>query len=71
VRPEPGPHDDAWDAARAGALADLLGPVRVFLNPDCGFGTFAERPVATEAVACRKLAILADAARRLRGGGTR
>jgi 5-methyltetrahydropteroyltriglutamate--homocysteine methyltransferase len=50
------------------ALADLLGEGRVFLNPDCGFGTFAERPMATEAVAFRKLQILAEAARQLRGG---
>jgi 5-methyltetrahydropteroyltriglutamate--homocysteine methyltransferase len=72
VNPRTEPTEDpAAVAARAAALADLLGPGRVFLNPDCGFGTFAERPVATEAVACRKLAILVDAARRLRGRGTR
>ena len=72
VNPRTEPVEDpAAIAARAGALADLLGPGRVFLNPDCGFGTFAERPVATEAVACRKLQILADAARRLRGAGRR
>lgn len=53
-------------AARVRALADLLGPDRVWLNPDCGFGTFAERPVATPAVAAAKLRILADAARSLR-----
>jgi 5-methyltetrahydropteroyltriglutamate--homocysteine methyltransferase len=53
-------------AARVGRLAELLGPDRIFLNPDCGFGTFAERPVATEEVAFRKLQILAEAARLLR-----
>ncbi len=55
-------------AARVRELADLLGESRVWLNPDCGFGTFAERPVATAAVAARKCEILAEAARLLRGG---
>lgn len=53
-------------AARVRALADLLGEDRIWLNPDCGFGTFAERPVATAEVAQRKLRILADAAAMLR-----
>lgn len=53
-------------AARVAGLADLLGPDRIWLNPDCGFGTFAERPVATAEVAGQKLRILADAARTLR-----
>ena len=44
----------------------LLGPERVFLNPDCGFGTFAERPVNSAAVAERKLATLVAGARLLR-----
>jgi methionine synthase II (cobalamin-independent) len=45
----------------------VLGPERVFLNPDCGFGTFADRPVATSEVAAGKLAALTAAARILRG----
>lgn len=53
-------------AARVRGLADLLGPERIWLNPDCGFGTFAERPVATPEVATQKLRILADAAAMLR-----
>lgn len=53
-------------AARARAVADLLGADRVFLNPDCGFATFAERPVNSAEVAERKLAALAAAARELR-----
>jgi 5-methyltetrahydropteroyltriglutamate--homocysteine methyltransferase len=40
---------------------------RVFLNPDCGFGTFSARPVNDAAIAERKLAAMAEAARRLRG----
>jgi 5-methyltetrahydropteroyltriglutamate--homocysteine methyltransferase len=56
-------------AARVRALERLLGTGRVWLNPDCGFGTFAERPVATAAVAAQKCRVLADAARLLRGEG--
>jgi 5-methyltetrahydropteroyltriglutamate--homocysteine methyltransferase len=53
-------------AARVGKLAELLGPDRIWLNPDCGFGTFAERPVATPEVAMAKLRTLAEAAATLR-----
>lgn len=53
-------------AKRVRGLAELLGPDRIWLNPDCGFGTFAERPVATPEVAMEKLRILAGAANRLR-----
>jgi 5-methyltetrahydropteroyltriglutamate--homocysteine methyltransferase len=38
------------------------------LNPDCGFATFADSPLASAAVAERKLAMIVAAARRLRGG---
>lgn len=52
--------------ARAeGALA-LFQPGQVFLNPDCGFGTFAERPVNDAETAAHKLAVLAEAAAELR-----
>ena len=51
---------------RVRALSRLLGPERIFLNPDCGFGTFAERPVATAATAYKKLQALAAAAAFLR-----
>ena len=39
----------------------------VFLNPDCGFGTFSNRPMNSEAVATAKVAAMAAAARDLRG----
>ncbi len=39
---------------------------RIWLNPDCGFGTFAERPVADLAVATAKVRAMAEAARTLR-----
>jgi len=58
--------DPAAVAARVRRVADLLGRERVFLNPDCGFGTFAERPVNSADVAEKKLATLAAAARLLR-----
>jgi len=41
-------------------------PERLLLNPDCGFGTFATRPMATPEVAEAKIAVMAEAARRLR-----
>ncbi len=40
----------------------------VFLNPDCGFGTFSRRPMNTPEVAAAKLAAMAEAARILRSG---
>jgi 5-methyltetrahydropteroyltriglutamate--homocysteine methyltransferase len=55
-------------AARVREVAAILGPERIFLNPDCGFGTFAERPVADAGVAFRKLRALAEAATILRRG---
>ena len=33
---------------------------RVFLNPDCGFGTFSNRPMNTSAIASAKVAAMAD-----------
>jgi len=53
-------------AARVRRVAEVVGPERVFLNPDCGFGTFADRPVATSQVAFRKLCALSEAAEILR-----
>ena len=46
---------------------DQFGPERVLLTPDCGFATFADNPLATAEQAERKLAVIAEAARRLRG----
>jgi 5-methyltetrahydropteroyltriglutamate--homocysteine methyltransferase len=44
----------------------LYEPERIFLNPDCGFGTFASRPMNTAAIALAKIHAMADAARTLR-----
>ena len=41
-------------------------PDQIYLNPDCGFGTFAERPMNPPEVAARKLDTIARAARTLR-----
>ena len=41
-------------------------PEKVFLNPDCGFGTFAERNVNTADTAFRKLRSVSAAAAMLR-----
>jgi 5-methyltetrahydropteroyltriglutamate--homocysteine methyltransferase len=43
-------------------------PEAIFLNPDCGFGTFSARPLSSPTVAFAKLRAMAEAARRLRGG---
>jgi len=53
-------------AKRVRELAPFVSPDCIFLNPDCGFGTFAERPVADAKTAFAKLAALAAAARQLR-----
>ncbi len=55
-------------AARARRAAEILGPGRVMLNPDCGFGTFADRPVNDADGARRKLESLVRAAEILRRG---
>jgi 5-methyltetrahydropteroyltriglutamate--homocysteine methyltransferase len=58
------PADDI--VARVKRLADLTEAERIFLNPDCGFGTFAERPVGTPELAFKKLCALSRAAAILR-----
>lgn len=52
--------------ARVEAALEQVPASRLFLNPDCGFGTFSARPVNDADVAERKLAAMAEAARRLR-----
>ena len=48
---------------------ELYPAERVFLNPDCGFGTFSNRPMNTREVASAKVAAMVAAARDLRGAG--
>jgi 5-methyltetrahydropteroyltriglutamate--homocysteine methyltransferase len=51
---------------RADAAVAVFSPDRVWLNPDCGFATFADNPLASAEVAEAKLTNIAAAARRLR-----
>jgi 5-methyltetrahydropteroyltriglutamate--homocysteine methyltransferase len=44
-----------------------FGAQRVLMHPDCGFATFADNPVASTAVAEKKLKAIAEAAGVLRG----
>ncbi|MFJ5713957.1 vitamin-B12 independent methionine synthase [Neobacillus sp. NPDC093127] len=39
---------------------------KIFLNPDCGFGTFAQRPMNSDKIAFEKLKVMAEAAKKLR-----
>ena len=41
-------------------------PESIYLNPDCGFGTFAERPMNSPEVAFEKLRTIVQAAKQLR-----
>lgn len=52
--------------ARIRAALRQVPPERLFVNPDCGFGTFATRPMATADVAEAKLTALVEAAQRAR-----
>lgn len=52
--------------ARVREVAEKLGPERIWLNPDCGFATFAERPVNVPKIATEKLRTLVTAAEELR-----
>jgi 5-methyltetrahydropteroyltriglutamate--homocysteine methyltransferase len=51
---------------RAERAIGLFGPHRLLLNPDCGFATFADNPLASSEVAEAKLAAIAKAAGILR-----
>jgi 5-methyltetrahydropteroyltriglutamate--homocysteine methyltransferase len=56
-------------AAIRAAVEDALrfyAPDRIFLNPDCGFGTFSNRPMNTADIAAAKVSAMASAARELR-----
>ena len=53
-------------ATRVKEALQYFEPSQIYLNPDCGFGTFAERPMNSPEVAFHKLQTIAEAARRLR-----
>ena len=48
--------------AKARKAVNLFGADRIFLNPDCGFATFADNPVCSSRLAEAKLSALARAA---------
>ncbi len=52
--------------AQAEAAVAIFGAERVMLNPDCGFATFADNPLASAQVAEAKLAVIVQASRVLR-----
>ena len=51
---------------RVREAAKYFAPEKIYLNPDCGFGTFAERPVNDAETAFAKLKSISMAAKRLR-----
>ncbi len=51
---------------KAEEAVKYFDPEKIFLNPDCGFGTFAESPVNTPKTAYQKLKAMVEAARVLR-----
>jgi len=53
-------------AARVRELTTFFDPGKIYLNPDCGFGTFAERNVNNAETATRKLNSISEAAKILR-----
>jgi 5-methyltetrahydropteroyltriglutamate--homocysteine methyltransferase len=52
--------------ARVKQMLKYFDSDKIFLNPDCGFGTFAERCVNTPEIAYRKLQSISEAAELLR-----
>ena len=52
--------------ARVKELLEYFDPDKIYLNPDCGFGTFAERNVNTTETAEKKLRTMYEAAKILR-----
>ena len=52
--------------ARVKELLEYFDPGKIYLNPDCGFGTFAERNVNTTETAEKKLRTMYEAAKILR-----
>lgn len=51
---------------KAESAINILGKSRVLLNPDCGFATFADNPIASAEIAAAKLATICQAALRLK-----
>ena len=52
--------------ARVNKILGFMDPGKIYLNPDCGFGTFSEAPVNTPRTAYNKLRSIRIAAEELR-----
>jgi 5-methyltetrahydropteroyltriglutamate--homocysteine methyltransferase len=52
--------------ARVQEVRQFVPDEKIFLNPDCGFGTFSQRPMNSDQIAFEKLKRMAEAARKLR-----
>jgi 5-methyltetrahydropteroyltriglutamate--homocysteine methyltransferase len=51
---------------RVQEVRKYLPDEKIYLNPDCGFGTFAQRPMNSDEIAFEKLKVMAEAAKTLR-----
>jgi 5-methyltetrahydropteroyltriglutamate--homocysteine methyltransferase len=58
--------DPATIVSRVEQFLRYFDADKIFLNPDCGFGTFAERSLNTPEVATAKLKSISAAAQQLR-----
>jgi 5-methyltetrahydropteroyltriglutamate--homocysteine methyltransferase len=68
VNPRTDTVESCGDVCRAVERAlRMYAPEQIFLNPDCGFGTFSSRPMNSPQLARAKLEAIAAAARTLRG----
>lgn len=54
---------------RVEEIRQYLPDHQIFLNPDCGFGTFAQRPMNSDEIAVEKLKTMVKAAETLRERG--
>lgn len=52
--------------ARVNEVRAILPDEKILLNPDCGFGTFAQRPMNSDEIAFEKLKVMVEAAKKLR-----
>ncbi len=52
--------------ARVEKVRAFLPDEKILLNPDCGFGTFAQRPMNSDEIAFEKLKVMVEAAKKLR-----
>ena len=51
---------------RVDEMLQYFDPDKIYLNPDCGFGTFAERNINTSEGAFHKMRVIGEAAQELR-----